>query len=262
MQQPHVQLEPTPPAVDPPNANESSAEQTSTERKSAERNQSMSAEAPASEDPPPPPPWSGVVLRIEFRYPEKRYVGFGTGFVIRDQSGNDYLMTCAHLVKDGGWEARYRIRMRTMDHTRSIEDYGDTLHIGKSVDLQQGRGRGGPDMTQDLIVRSVAGDWMQPLQLAEHDPKVGDCVWVVGCEAKDPPHDERFYPVRIAGIGRGGYTARKLGTFDPRGFSGGPVVNSAGLVVGNLLVGSESTVGGSVVTAIRRHLADHGITPE
>jgi S1-C subfamily serine protease len=201
-------------------------------------------------------------LRIEFRYPEKHFMGLGTGFVIRDQSGNDYLMTCAHLVNDGGWDARYRIRMRTMDHARTIEDYGDTLHIGKSVDLQQVRGRGGPDMTQDLIVRSIAGDWMHPLRLAEQDPKVGDSVWVVGCEAKDPPHDEGFYPVRIVGVGRGGYTARKLGTFDPRGFSGGPVVNSAGVVVGNVLVGSDSNVGGSVVSAIRRHLAEHGITPE
>jgi S1-C subfamily serine protease len=260
MPQPHVQAELSPP-VDAPDATERPAEQNSAEPKSAERIEPMTAEAPATEDHPPPP-WSGVVLRIEFRYPEKHYMGLGTGFVIRDQSGNEYLMTCAHLVNDGGWDARYRIRMRTMDHTRTIEDYGDTLHIGKSVDLQQTRGRGGPDMTQDLIVRSVAGDWMQPLRLADHDPKVGDSVWVVGCEAKDSPHNERFYPIRIVGVGRGGYTARKLGSFDPRGFSGGPVVNSAGVVVGNVLVGSESTVGGSVVSAIRRHLAEHDIAPE
>jgi S1-C subfamily serine protease len=251
-----------PPPVASPEATENSTEQKSVEQKSAEPAQPMSAQTPENEHPSPPPPWSCVVLRIEFHYPEKHYMGLGTGFVIRDQSGNHYLMTCAHLVNDGGWESRYRIRMRTMDHTRSIEDYGDTLHIGKSVDLRQGRGRRGPDMTQDLIVRSVAGESMQPLQLAERDPRVGDCVWVVGCEAKDPPHDERFYPVRIEGVGLGGYTARKVVAFDPRGFSGGPVVNSAGLVVGNVLVASESTVGGSVVTTIRRHLAEHGITPE
>jgi hypothetical protein len=248
--------------VDFRDAAQKSVDPKTADQKPAERIEPMAAEARVAEDAGPPQPWSGAVLRIEFSYPEKHFMGLGTGFVIRDQAGNDYLMTCAHLVNDGGWEARYRIRMRTMDNMRSIDDYGDTLHIGKSVDLQQPRGRGGPDMTQDLIVRSVAGDWMQPLRLAEQDPKVGDSVWVVGCEAKDPPHSERFYPVRIAGVGRGGYTARKLGTFDPRGFSGGPVINSAGLVIGNVLVGSESTVGGSVVTAIRRHLSEHGITPE
>src|SRR5262249_21571921 len=149
------------PPVKSPEPTEKPPEQKSVAQKPAEHIEPTAANGPAAEDPAPPAPWSGVVLRIEFRYPEKHYVGLGTGFVIRDQPGNDYLMTCAQLIKDGGWEARYRSRMRTMDNTRSIDDYGDTLHIGKSVDLHPG-GRGAPDMTQDLIVRSVAGDWMQP----------------------------------------------------------------------------------------------------
>ena len=77
-------------------------------------------------------------------------------------------------------------------------------------------------------------------------------------EAKDPPHDERFYPVRIVGVGRGGYTAKKLGAFDPRGFSGGPVINSAGLVVGNVLVGSDFTTVAELAAAGVRRISTGG----
>jgi S1-C subfamily serine protease len=213
-------------------------------------------------NPAPPGPWSGVVLRVEFLFPELRKRGLGTGFVVRDNRDECYLLTCTHLMDDGSWENRFRLRMHTMSGSRTIESYGSTLHIGKSVELKQARANGRPDLTQDLIIRSVAGDWVQPLALAKDDPKAGDRVWAVGCVALDSPHDERFYPGRIVEIGDGGYIMEKLVEFDPRGFSGGPVVNGEGKVVGNVLAGSSTTVSGACVSAIRRHLLEHDISAD
>jgi hypothetical protein len=203
--------------------------------------------------------WSGVVLRVEFVFPERRAMSLGTGFVIRDRFRNLYLVTCAHLLRDRDWDNRYSVRMKTMDGQRRIESLGTTLLAGSGVDLKHPLSNGWPDMTHDLVVRPIAGSWAQPLRLAKTDPRKGDWVWAVGCEAREPPGDERLFRGCVSQVANGGFVFEKIDPFDPRGFSGGPVVNASGEVVGNVLAGAGNLVTGATVGALRGRLHEAGI---
>jgi S1-C subfamily serine protease len=203
--------------------------------------------------------WSGVVLRLEFPFPDKRIVHAGTGFIIQNLPGTKYLITCAHLIDQEEWRRRDKIQIRTMDGTIRIESLGPPLLLGQSVDLKHVMPNGRPDMTKDLVVRSIAGMWTKPIPLSRTDPRVGDWVWAVGCEAGQRLTDEKLYPGKVVEVSNGGYLFEPYQKFNPHGFSGGPVVNTRGEVVGNVIAGGSKVVGGATVTAIRQRLRDHGI---
>jgi hypothetical protein len=217
-------------------------------------------------EPPPPPrsagKWSGVVLRLEFVFPEKGVRHCGTGFVIQDRTRQCYLMTCAHLIDDRDWQTRHSVFMRTMDGSRVIESFGLSLHFGNAVDLKHAGPHGRYNMTTDLVIRSVAGSWTHPLPLARTDPAPGDWVWVVGNESSSPPGPEKLFPGRVLEVSDGGYILEKAVPFNPRGFSGGPIVNRRGEVVGNVLAGGGKTVQGATVGTLRRRLTETGIKVE
>jgi S1-C subfamily serine protease len=199
------------------------------------------------------------VLRIEFAFREKRVRYCGTGFVIHDRAHDAYLLTCAHLIGEKQWQTRYSVTMRTMNGSRRIDSLGSSLFVGASVDLTRVGSNGWPDMTQDLVIRPVAGSWIHPLPLAPTDPAVGDWVWAVGCEQGKPLSDEQLYPGRIVEVANGGYLLEKQVPFDPHGFSGGPVINRKGEVIGNVLAGGGKIITGATVTTLRQRLKAKGV---
>jgi hypothetical protein len=146
-----------------------------------------------------------------------------------------------------------------MNGSKVIDSFGSTLHVGKGVDLKHLGPDGRPDMTRDLVIRSVAGSWTQPLPLATADPVVGDWVWAVGLEPRQPLHNEKLFPCQVMSVVNGGFTMEKRVAFNPRGFSGGPVVNTRGEVVGNVIAGGTGSISGAIVSTIRRHLQAKGI---
>jgi S1-C subfamily serine protease len=203
--------------------------------------------------------WSGIVLRVEVQVPEKRTRSLGTGFVVQDRGGNCYLLTCAHLLSPNDADVRNGMTIRTMDGKRSIDSLGPSVHVGTGVDLSHPMRNGWPDMTRDLIIRTVSASWVQPLPLAAAGPQVGDWVWAVGCEARKPLSDEQLFPGRVIQVSGGGYVMEKRFEYDPHGFSGGPVINRRGEVVGTVLAGGGTRVSGATVGAIRQRLTEHGI---
>jgi S1-C subfamily serine protease len=207
----------------------------------------------------PVPEWSEVVLRLEFSFPEKRVRHAGTGFVIKDVFQGKYLLTCAHLIDQEEWYKRDRLQMRTMNGKLAIETVGAPLLIGTSVNLKKAMPNGRPDMTQDLVVQSITAKGLKSLPMARKDPQVGDWVWAVGCEINKPIGNEHLYPGRVVEVSRGGYLFEQYERFNPHGFSGGPVVNARGEVVGNVLAGGEKIVGGATVNTIRQRLREKGI---
>jgi hypothetical protein len=148
--------------------------------------------------------------------------------------------------------------MRTMDGQLAIESYGSSLYHGPAVNPKATR-HGRLDTTTDLVIRSVAGKSMRPLPMAAQDPRVGDWVWAVGRESASPLGNEKLFPCQIREVAEGGYVMKKQRKFDPRGFSGGPIVNAAGKVVGNVLAGGGEFIQGATVTTLRQRLKHVGI---
>lgn len=251
----------SPPSIRPPSARSSQAAARQPATAPAPRPPRAPSPRPPTLPPSPSPlGWSGVVMRLEFDYPAQRMRFLGTGFVVRDRSRADWLLTCAHLIGEKAWEDRYQVKMRTMKGDRVIRSFGTTLHVGVSVDVEHGSIGNWPDMTQDLVIRLVAGEWVQPMRLARNDPEVGDWVWAVGCETRRPPSDEKLFLGQVVEVARGGFVFRKQVAFDPHGFSGGPVVNTRGEVVGNVLAGGGPFVSGATVSTLRQRLKAKGIS--
>jgi Trypsin-like peptidase domain len=146
-----------------------------------------------------------------------------------------------------------------MDGVRVIECLGAWIHVGTPVDLKRPGADGWPDLTQDFAVRLVSGHWATPLLLADAEPAVGDWVWVVGQESGQRPGNERLYAGQMITVANGAYILKQHDPFDAHGFSGGPVVNARGEVVGNVLAGAPGFVAGATVGTLRRRLAENGI---
>jgi S1-C subfamily serine protease len=225
------------------------------------RARGLRSPAPAVTPPADPPPLgAGVVWRLEYVYPGQGVRVAGTGFIVRDTADCDYLLTCAHVLDARPGQAHGSLRMRTMDGSQVIRSSGAAIHVGRAVDLTQRGADGRPDMTYDFAVRLVSGRGARPLTLAKKDPAVGDRVWVIGQEVGQPPAPEYYYPGTIDHVADGGFVMKQLETFNAHGFSGGPVVNARGEVVGNVLTGGAGFVGGATVSTIRARLAEEGIT--
>lgn len=212
-----------------------------------------------------PKPWSGVVLRLEFVDVEQRRVSGGTAFFIKGRSDQHYLLTCAHLIEEKKWRDLAGLNMHTMDNVKHIELFGPSLKkfVGSAVNLDKRSLGGLPDLTRDLVIQEFPdARWAKPLPLAAADPKLDDQVWVVGCEYGRPPSNENLYPGRIVRVSEGGYVLEKGVAFNPRGFSGGPVVNRKGEVVGNVLAATDRVILGATVSTLRKKLKENGISLE
>jgi hypothetical protein len=91
---------------------------------------------------------------------------------------------------------------------------------------------------------------------------VGEWVWAVGNEAFKPLSNEKLYLGQIVDVSNGGYILKQNDRFDPHGFSGGPVINTRGEVIGNVLAGGGAFVSGATVTVLRQRLQANGIQVE
>lgn len=177
----------------------------------------------------------------------------GTGFLVKDQAGKTYFLTAAHVMDD---EAEWRTVRGLSLATMAGQEIGSAKPtalkwVGKAFDVV--------DTTVDLVIWEPTFDQPPaPLALAAEDPKKNEWVWVAGLEGgqRGP---QKLYRCKVTGAESGGVTLRQEDRFQLRGFSGGPVLNAQGQVVGSVLGGNEPTVLCSKVSAIRKRLAEAGI---
>lgn len=96
------------------------------------------------------------------------------------------------------------------------------------------------------------------LPLAAEDPKKNEWVWVAGLEGgqRGP---QKLFRANVTGAESWGVTLRQEDRFQLRGFSGGPVLNAQGQVVGTILGGNEPTILCSKVGSLRKRLQEAGI---
>jgi hypothetical protein len=177
-------------------------------------------------------------------------VAAGTAFVVQDKAGKCYMLTAAHVLDDTAkWQQVKAAKLRVMAGpvVGDVEDRPS--YVGKPF-TESGT-------AYDLVIWPlVAGAKVTPLKLAAASPKKNEWLWVIGQEASSTG-PQKMYRCQVTGAERGGFVLEQYDHFEMRGFSGGPVVNAQGEVVGSLLGGvsaSEPLISG--VNDIRARLAD------
>ena len=208
------------------------------------------AESPAPTTAPTVP--AAAAIRPTYQLKSQTAVA-GTGFLVKDQAGKAYFLTAAHVMDDEAeWRSVRNLSLATMAGQEIGSAKPSALKwIGKPFDEA--------DTTVDLVIweptfeQAPAG-----LNLANEDPKKNEWVWIVGLEGgqRGP---QKLYRCKVTGAESGGVTLNQLDRFQLRGFSGGPVLNSQGQLVGSVLGGNEPTVLCSRVSAIRKRLTEAGI---
>jgi len=139
-------------------------------------------------------------------------IGTGTGFIISERG---HIVTAAHVAKD---RVKYKpwIKVQFYDGTEKIVKW-------KRMDDRR-----------DIAVLKVSGDYMTPLAFASEEPREGQPVLVMGCNGVSDwavtdgivSKAEMFYDKHL---GHG--WLQTTASINP-GYSGGPIVNADGEIVG------------------------------
>jgi S1-C subfamily serine protease len=188
------------------------------------------AESPAPTTPPVVP--ASAALRPTYDLKDQQAAA-GTGFLVTDQAGKVYFLTAAHIMDDETeWRSVRNLSLATMAGERIGSAKPSALRwVGKPFNER--------DATTDFAIWEPTCDTPPvPLTLAAEDPKKNEWVWVTGLEvAQRGP--QKFFRAKVTGAEQGGVTLRQEDRFQLRGFSGDPVLNTQGQVVGTVLAGPE-----------------------
>jgi len=206
-----------------------------------------------SETPPPlgsPDVPTAIALRPTYDV-NGRSLTAGTGFVVRDTAGKTYFLTAAHVMDQGDWRRVTNVSLATMsgESIGSLQP-GGLKHIGAPFD------RAGA--AADIIIWEAPLENATALPLAAEDLKRNEWVWAVGQEM-GRRGTGRTFRCKVTGSESGGIVLEQHERFELRGFSGGPVINAKGQVVGAILGGREPRVLCSRITSIRDRLSQVGI---
>jgi hypothetical protein len=215
---------------------------------------------------PVAPKWSGVVVRPTFGFAVTRNekLKTGTGFTIVDKKRKPYMVTCAHLLPPEAWRALNKLEVQSLT--------GQTLGTCSLKPVYNGQKMSVKDKTglvldsrEDIAIYPIRpGAKIRPLPLATQEPKGGDFVWFVGREWKRKEGDETLYAATVDLVDRGNFQIQKRDKLVMPGFSGSPIINVHGEVVGIVTAGVKvatmpDLICGSTVSTLKEHLRDNGV---
>jgi S1-C subfamily serine protease len=209
---------------------------------------------PAVAETPPPMQSPNVSPTVALRptYDLKgRPITAGTGFLVRDKSGKTYYLTAVHVMDETEWRQVASVSLSTMGG----EVVGNLqppalVHVGVAFDKASA--------ASDLVIVQAPVEKGTPVPIGTEDPKRNEWVWVAGMEMGRRGSGRLFRCTVIDGDSNG-ITLKQFDEFDLRGFSGAPVLNAKGEVVGILLGGKSTTVLCSKTSVLRQRIAQAGI---
>lgn len=208
-----------------------------------------------SETPPPdkgPSLGADAALRPNYQFAGKAPVAAGTAFVVADKGNRLYMLTAAHVMdNDAEWQSVQGVELKQMGGGTVAKVSGRPVFIGKPFDKA--------DTDVDLVIWPLAADAKAtPLKLAAGDVSKNEWCWAVGQEpGQSGP--SKMYRCKVTGTDHAGLSLEQHDKFQMRGFSGGPLVNAQGEVVGSVLGGNGATMITSRVSTIRKRLTEAGV---
>jgi hypothetical protein len=209
-----------------------------------------------------------VALRPVFIQPDGETFSAGTAVAARTEPGRaPILLTALHLLGPAGGLERDTPPADIGKVVRGVAlvPFGAEKPVAIARGALRKGGRTLPaddlDEVNDLAVFALPkGARVNALPLAAESPAFGDWVWLVGDVFDHEPQTQRLFPGRIVARPTGG-ALRVLfrPAFELRAFSGAPLINARGELVGLLIGGAEGIASANPVEAIRARLAESGI---
>jgi hypothetical protein len=219
--------------------------------------------------PPAPKLGPAVALRPTIVPREGEVYEAGTAVAVRTAPGKaPILLTALHLFgPSGGLDRQYApAELHGLVKELQLKPFGSKNVVART---QSALRRKGPTLVEDesrvqfdLAVFSLAPKptpKMTVLPLAEKNPVMGEWVWLVGDEFSDQPQRQRLFAAQVGIVNLNGGLLRLKEPVELQGFSGGPVVNTKGEVVGILISGSEAGAIINTAEGIRNRLMESRI---
>ena len=221
---------------------------------------------------PPPTVPANFAVRPLFQLRDGHQIQAGTAFATTLDGSPPVLLSAMHLFGEAGGldhdlpaatlpEAISAVAVYDMEYNQPLAHAGaELIRDSKAADFEAN------DMSQDVVAFALdANVPLGVLPLAKTNPAVGTRVWAVGREYKDHGATAKLYGGTITEVKATNIVMEEDTPFEGRGFSGGPVVNAQGQVIGTV-IGGGKIYGHAVsllnpVESIRRHLQTAGISP-
>ena len=219
--------------------------------------------------PPAPKLGPAVALRPTIVLRAGDPYAAGTAVAVRTAAGREpILLTALHLFGPDGNDNFDRPHapeeLNKLVKEIQLKPFGGGSVVARTRTVLRKKGPGlveGESRVQfDLAVFSLAPKPKVSVQpLAEKDPKMGEWVWLVGDELKDRPQRQRLYPAQVGIVNLNGGLLRLKQPMDLSAFSGAPVVNVKGEVVGILIGGGDAGAMMNSAEGIRHRLMESRI---
>jgi hypothetical protein len=215
---------------------------------------------------PVAPRWSGVVVRPTFGFAVTRNekLKTGTGFTIVDKKRKPYMVTVAHLLPPEAWRALNKLEVQSLSGQTLGSCSLKPVYNGQQMSVKNKPGLV-MDSREDIAIYPIrSGAKIRPLPLAAQEPKCGDFVWFVGREWKRKEGDETLYGATVDLVDNGNFQIHKHDKLVMPGFSGSPIINVHGEVVGIVTAGVKvatmpDLICGSTVSTLKERLRDNGV---
>ncbi len=227
------------------------------------------------ETPPPSPPTipAHTALRPAFLLRSGKPFAAGTAVAAIPPAGRaPVLLTAYHLFGPAGGLDRV-VPAEELDHeilgvvlmpfgstAPAARARGSLLRTGRAFEGEATTSKAKPPPAgEDLAAfHLLPGAKVNALSLAARNPRFLEWVWLVGDEAEHEPQNQRLFPARVLSASRNAMLLRFHRAFPLKAFSGAPIVNRSGELVGLLLggEGERQTGVANPVASIRTRLAD------
>ena len=197
---------------------------------------------------PPPTLPSNLAVRPRVLLTDGRKIEAGTAFGATLDGSKPILLTALHLFGEaGGLQSDIppqSLPDQVQDITLFDMEYGSQLGTTGRGLLRDGYPMrdDGPyvDCSGDIVAFQLPeGIAIGSAPIAAENPEVGERVWIVGKEYKEKGPTANLYSGVVAEVSTGVIALEEDVPFDGRGFSGGPVVNAKGEVVGTVIGSAE-----------------------
>jgi|GEM_PF-4054585 len=198
-----------------------------------------------------------AAYRPTFTYTDGKEESAGTAFVVKAPSGKKLVLTAVHILEPQEWAKLRSTTLATMAGKKVVDLPGKPAYVGKAFDqLKPLRNAPIPlyNTSEDFFIWELPdGADVTILELADHEPRVNEWVWIAG---QQPGKTLLFYRSRITQVADGTMVLVQYDKFKPEGFSGAPVLTADSKVIGTMLAATQDgdMRQGATVANIRKRL--------